>query len=170
MNLDFHVRRPFLVLVGLLVLGGCTSERPAPPTPEVVTAGEVHEMIRSTEAEVVIVNMWATWCGPCREEFPEYVEFAREYREEGARLMFVSVDEREKMPAVEEFLEEQGVTWQTYLKKGPASRFIPAMHGGWSGALPTTFVYRSDGSLATYWEGAGTYERLVDEAASLLSS
>lgn len=170
MTSNFSGRRVLLVIACGLVLGGCASERPAPPAPETVTAGEVHEMIRSSEAEVVIVNMWATWCGPCREEFPEYVEFAREYREEGIRLMFVSVDEREKMPAVKEFLEEQGVTWQTYLKKGPASRFIPAMHGGWSGALPTTFVYRSDGSLATYWEGAGTYERLVNEAVPLLSS
>lgn len=159
-----------LVLVLVIGLGGCGSGPPEPPAPETVTAADLHEMVRTSEAEVVIVNIWATWCAPCREEFPEYIEFAREYRDEGARLWFVSVDDEEQMPAVEEFLQEQGVAWQTYLKEGPASRFIPAMHGDWSGALPATFIFRSDGSLVTYWEGTGTYERLENQAVPLLSS
>lgn len=157
------------LLVAAVLLAACSSPEPGPvPDPERVTAAELHEAVRSSEGEMIVVNVWATWCAPCEDEFPEYVRFARAYRREGVRMMFVSVDRAGRMDEVKAFLREQGVDWKTYVKEGSAHRFITALHGNWSGALPTTFVFRPDGTLETYWEGKGSYSQLERQAERLL--
>lgn len=154
------------LLVVQLGLAGCGSKPPV-PEPEPVTGADVHEIVRTSDAEMVVVNLWATWCVPCEEEFPEYLRFARDYEDEGVRMVFVSVDARARRDAVMRFLRAHDVRRPTYVKEGSAHRFTAAVHGGWSGALPATLVYRSDGTLATFWEGKGTYARLERHAVRL---
>ncbi len=121
------------------------------------TAAQVLAAVRAPGANVVVVNVWATWCIPCREEFPDLLRLRRSYRDRGLRLVLVSGDFPSERDAALGFLAEQGVDFPTYLKEGGDMEFIDTLDKRWSGALPATFVYDSSGTLRHFREGKTSY-------------
>jgi thiol-disulfide isomerase/thioredoxin len=121
------------------------------------SAAQVLTAVREPGASVVVVNVWATWCIPCREEFPDLLRLRRSYRDRGLRLVLVSGDFSSERDAALGFLAEQGVDFPTYLKEGDDMEFINALDRRWSGALPATFVYDSSGMLQHFREGKTSY-------------
>jgi thiol-disulfide isomerase/thioredoxin len=97
--------------------------------------------------QVVLVNYWATWCGPCREEMPGLVRLSEELGPEGLAVVGVSIDEgsREK---VQQFVEEFHVTYPVAF---PAS--LSPMAQGMAG-VPTTILVDRDGRVAKTYVGA----------------
>ena len=134
-----------------------------------VSATELLELIDGSDAEAVLVNIWATWCTPCREEFPDIVRLYRAYAQRGVEVVFVSGDLEADMPQVLEFLAAQGVDFPSYLKVGKDLEFIDTFHPGWSGLLPATFVYDASGSLRHFWEGEASYEIFESRVLEVLS-
>jgi len=106
-----------------------------------------------------LVNLWATWCAPCRHEMPALLTVARAHREDGLRLMLVSADFDDQLPAVRRFLASQAVNETTYIKTGDDNAFINGLHRDWSGALPATLVFDASGRLTGFWEGAADENR-----------
>src|SRR5277367_5104163 len=74
-----------------------------------VTSADVQRLIHEPGAKAVLVNMWATWCGACREEFPGLVRVAQKYRGQGLKTILVSADDTDQVAAVKKFLAEEGV-------------------------------------------------------------
>lgn len=109
----------------------------------------------------VVVNVWATWCRPCVEEFPEILEFARNNRG-NVKVVLVSADFSSRRELVEKFLRERGVGFVTYLKQGSDEAFVEALSPQWSGALPATFVFAPGGKLVTWFERQVTKAELED--------
>lgn len=99
----------------------------------------------------VVVNVWATWCRPCVEEFPQVLEFAQKHRSE-AKVMLISADFESRRVLVEKFLQERGVGFVTYLKQGSDEAFVEVLSPQWSGALPATFVFAPGGKLVVWFE------------------
>jgi len=92
--------------------------------------------------QVVLVNFWATWCEPCRQEFGWLNNLLERYRHRGLVVVAVSIDLPSAFPQVRKFLGQQKPSFPTYLKKpGGDEEFINAVDAGWSGALPASFVY-----------------------------
>jgi thiol-disulfide isomerase/thioredoxin len=157
----------------------CAHLHPAPQavalTPDQIdlrpaTASALLDLIDQSRAEVVLVNMWATWCMPCREEFPDIVRLYREYAPRGLEVVFVSGDLEADVPQVLEFLAEQGVDFPSYLKVGRDMEFIDTFHFGWSGLLPASFVFDADGSLRHFWEGEASYDVFESRVLEVLES
>lgn len=124
----------------------------------VPTTGEqILGEVRDLDANVVLLNVWATWCQPCREELPDILRLQREYQDEGLRVILVSGDFDTEIPQVIEFLAEQGVDFPSYIKAGSDMEFINAMNPEWSGALPATFIYDADGTMRHFWDGKASY-------------
>ena len=116
----------------------------------------------------MLVNVWATWCIPCREELPDLIRLRRNYHDKGFELLLVSADFDVETEELVSFLTEQGVDFPSYLKTGSDMDFIEGLHPDWSGALPATFLFNGEGELAKFWEGKATYEDLEDPIRSLL--
>lgn len=108
-----------------------------------LTPAQLQEELRKASVPVV-VNVWATWCRPCVEEFPEILEFARN-NQGNVKVMLVSADFSSRRELVEKFLRERGVGFVTYLKQGSDEAFVEALSPQWSGALPATFVFAPGG-------------------------
>ena len=117
--------------------------------------------VRTPGATATLVNVWASWCQPCRDEFPDLVALRGEWASRGFRLIFVSADFSEDVPAARAFLAEQGVDWPTYVKTGDDMQFIDTLDAGWSGALPGSFLYDSNGRLVRFWEGKASRDSLA---------
>jgi len=126
-----------------------------PPAP--ATAEKLLEEVRRPGATVTLVNIWATWCVPCREEFPDLLRLRRAYEARGLRLVLVNADFGEGRDEAVKFLGEQGVSFPTLRKEEDDDAFIRALGGGWSGALPATFVFDGTGKLVDAWEHKETY-------------
>jgi thiol-disulfide isomerase/thioredoxin len=137
---------------------------PRPDGPHAVTPATVEEVLAAVcqpGARAVVLNVWGTWCGPCREEFPDLVKLRRDYERRGLRLVLLSVDFDSEVPAVNRFLAEQGVDFETYLRAGgDDDKFINTLSPLWSGALPATFIYDGAGTLRDFWEGKASYAQM----------
>ena len=124
-----------------------------------VTGTELQQVINKYKGQkAVLVNIWATWCAPCVEEFPELVRLQRNYPER-LQVIFVSGDFDESREKALAFLKEQKVDWTTYFKVGDDQEFIEALSDQWTGALPFTKVIGINGELVNSWEQSADYEK-----------
>jgi thiol-disulfide isomerase/thioredoxin len=109
---------------------------------------------------LVLMNVWATWCAPCREEFPDFMRIRREYAMHGVRLMLVSADVESERSTVKTFLAAHGVDFPTFIKITPDMAFIDGIEPRWTGALPATFLYDRAGKQLWFHEGKVAYDTL----------
>lgn len=132
----------------------------------------VRHRLSDYRGKVVFVNFWATWCEPCREEFPELVAFEKEMRPKGVALLTVSLDMASALAdQVIPFLKQQGVAFPCYIKApGDDDVFINAVDPEWKGGLPATFIYARDGRLVSRTEGPTDRKRLTAAVTPLLES
>ncbi len=94
-------------------------------------------------ARPLLVNFWATWCAPCREEFPDLVRIDKDYKARGLEFIIVSLDDVEELnKGVPEFLREMRATMPAYLLNVPDQEAaMDAVDPKWRGALPATFLF-----------------------------
>jgi thiol-disulfide isomerase/thioredoxin len=123
------------------------------------------ERIARERGNVVLVNFWATWCVPCREEFPQLARLQKKLGGEGLRVLGISTDLARDVPEVEKFLEQQNPGFPNYRKKsgGDDGDFINAVDPSWGGELPFTVLYGRDGKKAKVFSGAHAYREYERE-------
>lgn len=97
----------------------------------------------------LLVNFWATWCDPCREEFPDLVKVDNDYRGKGLNFVAISLDDISDIKSVvPQFLHEMKATMPVVLLNvndpEPAIKVVDAT---WDGQLPATFLYDKDGKV-----------------------
>jgi thiol-disulfide isomerase/thioredoxin len=126
--------------------------------------------IREPGSRLVLVSVWATWCAPCREEFPDVMRVGREYRDRGVRLLLVSADFDTELPAVRRFLAAHGVDFPTLIKNDADMKFINGLEPRWSGAIPATILYDGSGRKLWFHEGQVAYDTLNTRIAAALAS
>jgi thiol-disulfide isomerase/thioredoxin len=97
----------------------------------------------------LVVNFWATWCDPCREEFPDLVKLDQQYRPQGIDFIAVSLDDLAIIKTeVPKFLRQMRATMPAYLLNvSDPDEVIKAVDPQWSGALPATFLYDAEGKV-----------------------
>jgi len=129
-------RRVWATSALLLLVTACnTSNLPQPPqvgdpAPEFEALsldGERTVALADYAGQTVLVNLWATWCAPCRFETPYLQSIYEENRERGLMIVGVSVDSPSALDQVNDFLEEMGVTYDILLDPGMVSTdaFLP---------------------------------------------
>lgn len=133
------------------------------------TSAEVLDYIRDNPAQIKVVNFWATWCVPCREEFPDLVRFANDYQDRGVDVIFVSADFPDQEPQAITFLREQGAKGVSFLKNEGDDAFISAFDTEWMGELPATMIYGADDERVAVWHGKTTYDAVSQKVDSLLN-
>ena len=119
------------------------------------------------KGKVVLLNFWATWCGPCKLEIPWFVEFEQKYKDRGLAIIGVSLDE-DGWESVKPFLAEQKVNYRVVV----GTEAVSTAYGGVE-SLPTTYLIDRDGKIAATHVGLvskGDYEKeivdLLDAKAS----
>jgi len=114
--------------------------------------------------KVLVVNFWATWCAPCRDEIPIFVKLQDKYRSQGLQFIGIAVDQRDK---VQPFAADFGMNFPVLIGSADAIELSRKL-GNRAGVLPFTIVLTRDGRLARTEIGAAKEARLESFLASLL--
>ena len=105
----------------------------------------------------LLINFWATWCGPCREEFPDLVEIATDYKDKIDVITITLDDPSEIEGEVAKFLAEMRSESPTYLLKArDENAAIELVSKNWQGALPFTILFTAQGE--TIYSKQGKFE------------
>ena len=149
-------------LAAALSLTATVSAAPDGTAPKL--AGELNakglaDAVAARRGSVVLVNFWATWCVPCREEFPDLAKLEKAYRDKGLAVVGVSIDSAKDLAAIDKFLAKVKPEFPNYRKAsgGDDQDFIEAVDKNWGGELPFTVVYGRDGKRAKVLSGKQTY-------------
>jgi thiol-disulfide isomerase/thioredoxin len=97
----------------------------------------------------LLVNFWATWCDPCREEFPDLVQINKDYKARGLEFVTISLDDAgEIKTSVPQYLKKMRASMPAYLLNvpdpEPAIKWVDA---AWGGGLPATYLYDAQGQV-----------------------
>ncbi|MCA1600325.1 MAG: redoxin domain-containing protein [Acidobacteria bacterium] len=114
-----------------------------------INAEEMQELLKRDGNHPLLVNYWATWCDPCRDEFPDLVKIDKQYRGKGLDFIAISLDDLVDIDtAVPKFLREMKAKMPVYLLNvSDPEPAINSVDREWSGALPATFLYNKKGEV-----------------------
>ena len=120
------------------------------PTVRAINAAEMQQLLRRDGNRPLLVNYWATWCIPCRAEFPDLVKIDTDYRNRGLEFIAISLDDFADMKtAVPRFLRQMKAEMPVYLLNVPdPDPAINSVDPEWGGVLPATFLYTNKGEVA----------------------
>lgn len=180
-----------LALIAAFMLPACQSDaarsepnpsanRPAPaakPAPAPVPSQPLPAAVLNTElkdldgkpfklsdytGKVVVINLWATWCGPCRVEIPELIKLSEDYKPRGVELIGLTNEDPVAAAAlVKNFVEKQNITYR--VGWGDRNFALGLMQGNVRDVIPQSFVITGDGRVMAHLVGfnpASTPQRL----------
>ncbi len=107
------------------------------------------------EGKPVVLNFWASWCGPCKSEMPDFEEAYKRYGEEIHFLMVNCTGGRETVDSAKAFIEDAGFTFPVYFD---TTYEAASIYG--ASSIPLTYFIDADGNLVTYAMGALSAEWL----------
>lgn len=140
--------------VTLLAVGGALAVLQASPAHtasqiQAVDGAGLKKAVAAQKGKVTVVNLWATWCGPCVDEFPDLVKLHNAYKERGLEFLSVSVDEPEDRGKVVAFINQQKASFPVYMRRGGSvESYINPLDKKWPGAVPVTYIFNKQGKLA----------------------
>jgi thiol-disulfide isomerase/thioredoxin len=139
-----------------------------PPRVTQIDDAKIKQLLKPS-GKPLLVNFWATWCSPCREEFPDLVKIDAEYRGK-IDLFTISLDFIEDInTAVPKFLSEMKAEMPTYLLiSADENTLISSITKDWSGGLPFTILYNEKGEITYFRQGKVNHETLKDEIEKTL--
>jgi cytochrome c biogenesis protein CcmG/thiol:disulfide interchange protein DsbE len=179
-NVNLHRSRPALtpaVLAALSLVGAaCTSspparaavkaekERKAAPGFTLKDANGRAVNLSDYKGKVVLLNFWATWCGPCKLEIPWFVEFEQKYKDKGFAVLGVSLDE-DGWEVVKPYVERAKINYRILLGDDMTAQ----LYGGVD-SLPTSFVLDREGRIAATHVGLVSKSQYQKDLDALLGA
>jgi thiol-disulfide isomerase/thioredoxin len=135
-----------------------------------ITIDELNDIIKSREGKVLLINIWATWCVPCKEEFPDLIKFSEKYGEQ-IELIGISIDFPDEIESkIIPFLNELQPNFTNYVNvENDAEKFINNLNSEWSGAIPATFFYDLEGKQFLFYEGIMSFEEIENVALKMIN-
>ncbi|MFH0796078.1 MAG: TlpA disulfide reductase family protein [Candidatus Omnitrophota bacterium] len=147
-----------LLLSGGLLFGqqskGGRLDKPAPDFTATLLDGKTLSL-NSLKGKIVILNFWATWCRPCRNEIPEFIKFYQAHARQGVEILGISVDEDES--SLRQFVQTSKIRYPITQDK---SGQISSLYGGIR-SIPTTFVIDRKGVIRNKFVGSLKEDQLI---------
>ena len=145
------------VLFALLVFAASTATPQTAPQhdPPVIDIQGYQKVLQEHHGKPLLVTFWATWCEPCRDEYPMINELAKEYAPKGLQVLGVDDDEEGDLILMRRFIARYKPVFPNWRKRrGKDSAFCQAVSPDWNCTMPATFFYAKDGKQIGHFFGA----------------
>ena len=113
---------------------------------EVIKYEEFFNKVNQPTEQLIVVNFWATWCGPCVEEMPHFLEvYEANKNNPNFKLLFVSMDRVKQLDKVNQFIKTHNIDAEVVLldDNKRMNEWIPKVDNTWSGNIPVTVLYKN---------------------------
>src|SRR6202790_2725748 len=163
------------VVLGLLaaataVAAAQASKTTTPRDPELIDKQDYQKLLQQYKGKPLLVTFWATWCEPCRDEYPMLNELAKQYAPQGLKVVGVSLDQDGDLILMRRFLARYKPIFPNYRKKkGGEDAFVQSVLPGWNGSIPASVFYGKDGQQIGHFVGAGDHDTYEAAIKMLLS-
>lgn len=115
---------------------------------DTIDENRIKDLIKNSSDKLRLINVWATWCGPCVNEFPDFVTINRMYRKRDFEFISISADNPQKKEMVLKALKNMTASNTNYLfSKDDKYKLIEAVDSNWTGALPYTILIEPGGEI-----------------------
>jgi thiol-disulfide isomerase/thioredoxin len=121
---------------------------------------DVSLLAKKSSAELVIVNLWASWCQPCRQEFPDLLKVRAMEATRNVVFHFISLDFESDVNDAKSFLREMKVDFPSFIRTGDDQSFLDGLDPSWKGALPATYIFNREGKILHRFDGPVTANQL----------
>jgi len=140
--------------------------------PPVIDLAGYDKVLAKYKGKPLVVTFWATWCEPCRDEFPMLVELGKQYAPEGLAIFGVSLDGDAEMNLVRRFLARNQPNFPNYRQKMgiDVDAFYRGVNPDWTGAMPETVFYARDGHIAGHFIGQQSRAAFEQAISEILAS
>ncbi len=119
-----------------------------PVTLESIDEAGIKYLLKNTSGKLQLINVWATWCGPCVTEFPDFISINRMYRGRDFELVTISADNPSQKEKVQKFLQTSQASNKNYIfNTEDKYKLIEAIDPKWQGALPYTLLVEPGGKI-----------------------
>src|SRR5277367_5437168 len=151
--------------------GQTKSAAAAVKDPEMIDAAGYQKILADYRGKPLLVTFWATWCEPCRAEYPMLNELAKQYAPQGLKVVGVNLDDDGDIILTRRFIARYKPVFPNYRKKaGGEATFVGVVMPGWSGAIPASFFYARDGRQIGKLLGESNRETYEAAIRSVLSA
>jgi thiol-disulfide isomerase/thioredoxin len=162
------------VVVAFLLTAGAALAVPqthASRDPELIDAQGYQKLLDQYRGKPVLITFWATWCEPCRDEYPMLNELAKQYAPKGLHVVGIDLDQDGDLILMRRFMARYKPVFPNYRKKaGEESAFFEAVLPGWNGAIPASLFYAKDGRQVGHLLGANNRETYEAAIRTLLAA
>ena len=125
-----------------------------PVSLDTIDEAGIKKLLKNNSDKLRLINVWATWCGPCVTEFSEFISMNRMYRKRDFEFISISADELAKQTKALQFLQKQQASTRNYIFSGDNKyKLIEAVDPKWQGALPYTLLVEPGGKIVYAKEG-----------------
>ena len=163
-------KRFYLIAAALLILSGADSATPLIPLQGNVPGYKLKTLegkrisLRDYRGSPLLINFWATWCAPCRKEFPIIKEIEKKFGKDGLIILAVNIDDTRTISGVKSFVSAHSLNFTIPLD--PNRKLFNNFHGS---SLPLTLLIDASGNVVRTYSGfLGVWEDELDQQLSEL--
>lgn len=148
-----------LLLVGGLLLAALRPALAAEPV-QAIGPEQFQKLVAAEKGNLVVLNLWATWCAPCLVEIPDLMKLEKELANMKVKLIGLSVDDpRGTTAAIGAMRDRRFPGFNTYARdKGELDELISVVDPAWNEVVPTTYILGRDGKVKTRIQGKKSLE------------
>ena len=165
------VARTAALLLTLALLGSASAQQPGQPLPAIELRDQYGELVTNDDllGQRWLLNVWASWCPPCRAELPLLARAAEELADDGIGLLLLNAGETASVATG--FLDAEGLALRTLVDPDQRERALESTNDTLrrlrAGGLPTTYFVDADGTLLATFIGELTPDALAERIDSV---
>ncbi|MCR4416339.1 MAG: TlpA disulfide reductase family protein [Ignavibacteria bacterium] len=138
---------------------------------EEIDKAKLEKLIKNRKGKVLLLNIWASWCPPCKKEFPDLVKLAEKYKNSKVDIVGLSVDDKSDLNSeVIPFLQKNEVNFKIYIQNFKSIEELISFFPKWEGAIPLTVIFDKNGNEKKFIIGMRDFEFFDKAIQEVLAS
>jgi len=141
-------KQRFVIILGLILILSLNlvAQSSNKIVVEEIDKAKLEKLIKNRKGKVLLLNIWASWCPPCKKEFPDLVKLAEKYKNSKVEIVGLSVDDKSDLNSeVIPFLQKNNVNFKIYIQNFKSVEELISFFPKWEGAIPLTLIFDKNG-------------------------